>query len=269
MPEVDEGLNYLEHLRSESGRFVAALSGADPGARVPSCPDWDADDLLWHLARVQGSWGTIVRERLVTHEQVAARAWARPPTHHELVDQFLAHSAALVDALATTPDDLQVWTWAPDAQRVGFVRRRQAHEALIHRVDAELTAGSRTPLDPALADDGVDEVLRVMYGGEPAWGTFTADPRATVRAIATDSGSTWFLTIGRFFGTSPDGEEVDDRDLRVAATDPGTTSDAEVRGTAADLDCWLWRRPPLGAVELSGDPVVLAAFEATIGPGIG
>ena len=53
---------------------------------------------------------------------------------------------------------------------MGFVRRRQAHEALIHRIDAELTAGRRTPVDPLLGADGVDEALRVMYGGVPGVG---------------------------------------------------------------------------------------------------
>ena len=31
---------------------------------MPSCPDWNADDLLWHLAEVQWFWATIVRERV-------------------------------------------------------------------------------------------------------------------------------------------------------------------------------------------------------------
>src|SRR5205823_7007051 len=72
-------------------------------------------------------------------------------------------SRELADVLAATPPDTRAWTWSED-QTVGFIRRRQAHEALIHRVDAELTAGRRTPMDPGLSADGVDEALRVMYG---------------------------------------------------------------------------------------------------------
>ena len=44
---------------------------------------------------------------------------------------------------------------------------------MIHRVDAEIVAGRRTPMDPALSADGVDEALRIMYGGLPDWGSFT------------------------------------------------------------------------------------------------
>ena len=35
-----------------------------------------------------------------------------------------------------------------DDHTVGFIRRKQAHEALIHRIDAEVAAGNRTPMDP-------------------------------------------------------------------------------------------------------------------------
>ena len=55
--------DYLEHLRRESARFREVLADCDPTARVPGCPEWDADDLLWHLARVQWFWGTTVRTR--------------------------------------------------------------------------------------------------------------------------------------------------------------------------------------------------------------
>ena len=61
-------LDYLDHLRSDSDRFIDVLRRAPGDAPVPSCPDWDADDLLWHLGGVQWFWG---------------RSWpsgSRPPT---------------------------------------------------------------------------------------------------------------------------------------------------------------------------------------------
>ena len=54
---------YLDHIRRESARFREVLADCDPSARVPSCPDWDAADLLWHLAGVQLSWAKVVRHR--------------------------------------------------------------------------------------------------------------------------------------------------------------------------------------------------------------
>jgi hypothetical protein len=49
LPHTD----YLHHLRADSRRFREVLAACDPAARVPGCPDWDAGDLLWHLAGVQ------------------------------------------------------------------------------------------------------------------------------------------------------------------------------------------------------------------------
>ena len=54
---------YLAHIRDESARFREVLTVADPAARVPGCPDWDADDLLWHLTTVQQFWATMVIDR--------------------------------------------------------------------------------------------------------------------------------------------------------------------------------------------------------------
>ena len=45
---------------------------------------------------------------------------------------------------------------------LGWVRRRQGHEALIHRVDAEQAAGLASSIDPGLAEDGIEtDYLRV------------------------------------------------------------------------------------------------------------
>ena len=78
----------------------------------------------------------------------------------------------------------------PTITRVDFVRRRQAHEALIHRLDAELVAGDPTPVDRDLASDGVDEVLTIVHGELPSWATFTPD--GTVGTVETsDTDRTW------------------------------------------------------------------------------
>jgi hypothetical protein len=77
------------------------------------------------------------------------------------------------------------------------------------------------------------------------------------------------VTLGRFTGTDPDdGTSYDEADIHVADGDPGGAAGAEVAGDAADLDCWLWHRPPLQPVERSGDPEVLGGFESAIAPGI-
>jgi uncharacterized protein (TIGR03083 family) len=262
-------LDYLGHLARESALFGHAIDGAAQDARVPSCPDWNADDLLWHLAEVQWFWGTVVRDGL---DGAAAeeRKPDRPDGRAALMRFYLSVSADLGAALASADPETPAWTWSDD-RTVGFIRRRQAHEALIHRVDAELTAGRRRSLmDPALSADGADEVLRIMYGGDvPAWGTLTAEDSRTLRIQATDTGDSWLVALGQFTGTDPEEQKsYDQPGISVAAEDPGTAAAAIVRGPADDLDCWLWQRPPVTMPERSGDPDVLSAFDALISEGI-
>jgi len=264
---VPSDLDFVAHLTRESALFADAIRQAAPDAPVPTCPDWNADDLLWHLAEVQWFWATIVREKM-SRDQAQALKPPRPADRASLEEFYQDASRGLSQALAENPPDTAVWTWSDD-HTVGFIRRRQAHEALIHRIDAELTAGRRTPADPALSADGVDEALRVMYGSLPGWATFTAAPGQTLRLRATDTGDSWLLTLGRFTGTDPgDGTGYDEPDAQAAHQDPGTAAAAEVAGTAADLDCWLWHRPPMGPVGQSGDREVLDRYMAAIAPGI-
>ncbi|MGN6176341.1 MAG: maleylpyruvate isomerase family mycothiol-dependent enzyme [Streptosporangiaceae bacterium] len=260
-------LDYVDHLVRESARFAAAISEAPPEAPVPSCPDWNADDLLWHLAEVQWFWGTIVREGMTAVPEGQPTP-QRPGDRAGLAAFYDRVSHDLADVLAATPPDTAAWTWAAD-HTVGFIRRRQAHEALIHRVDAELAADRRTPLDRDLSADGVDEALRIMYGNLPPWGSFTPDGVGTLRLRASDTGDTWLVTVGRFTGTDPgDGTRYDEPDIHAADSDPGDPAAAEISGTAADLDCWLWHRPTFAPVTSSGDHEVLSRFESAIAPGI-
>jgi uncharacterized protein (TIGR03083 family) len=264
---VDSNLDYVAAVTRESARFAEAIGGAAPDVPVPTCPGWSADDLLWHLGEVQWFWAAVVRDEL-TRTQAEELKPPRPMDRAGLLEFFDRASHDLVDVLGAAPPDTTAWTWSDD-QSVAFIRRRQAHEALIHRVDAELTVGSRTPLDPALAADGIDEVLRIMYGGVPDWGTFTPDADGpTVRVQATDTGGSWLVTLGRFTGTAPDGTSYDEPAIHTADGDPGTKAEADVTGHAADVDCWLWHRPPLGTVGLTGDREVLTRLESAIASGV-
>lgn len=255
-------VDYNEHLVRESARFAEAIKLAAPEAAVPSCPEWKADDLLWHLGEVQYFWGSVVLDD-ADEKTAEQRKPDRPADRAALLDFYQQASERLAGALAGADPAAHAWTWSQD-QTVGFIQRRQAHEALIHRVDAELTAGQRTPLDPELAADGVDEGLRVMYGGCPVWGTITPEPGGPLLRIrATDTGNTWLVTLARFTGTDPeDGKSYDEPDIHVAASDTGEAAGAEISGAAADLDCWVWNRDQLGPVTQSGDQSLLGRFGA-------
>jgi len=261
-----KNIDYLTHIRVESARFVDVLRDAPPDARVPTCPDWSADDLLWHLGGVQWFWAAIVREAVTDPSSLEGPE--RPADRDGLLDFFGSATMALQKTLTdTAPDEIR-WTWSKE-QTAGFTRRRQAHEALIHRVDAELTAGAeRAVMDPVLCGDGVDEALRIMFGGTPPWGHTDPEPGATLRVIASDTDQSWLVSLGQFTGTDPEGTPHDEPDIVVADTDSDEETAVTVNGTAADLDCWLWGRPTVGELETSGDDQVQARFQEIITQGM-
>jgi uncharacterized protein (TIGR03083 family) len=254
---------YLHHIRDESARFRAALEACDPAARVPACPDWDAGDLLWHLgAGVQGFWADIVEQR----PQGPAEGRTdpeRPESYDEILARFDTDHARLVAALETADPADPAWTWASE-QTVGFTFRRQAHEALIHRVDAEQAAGlPLSDLDPALSVDGVAETLGVMIGGCPPWGSFAPLPHH-IRVDLTDADTSIWVQLGRFTGTDPDsGTTYDDEDIQVV-DDPGTEPDATVAGPAATINLWLWKRGDDSEIKVTGDRGIYDRFRVIV-----
>jgi len=258
--------DYLTAIRRESARFRDVLAGCDPAAPVPSCPDWTAADLLWHLTTVQHWWEAMVTNRPQTAEEMGYEEPARPEAYDALLAAYDdAHAAFLAAIEAADPTEpAYSWSARPGDHVVGFTYRRQAHEALIHRIDAELTAGALTAMDTALATDGVDETLDLMYGHLPAWGTFDPQPRHVEFRI-TDAGTSVWTRLGIFSGSAPDGEVfADEQDMHVVP-DPGVEADAVVTGTAADLDAWLWHRRDDAGISLTGDAAALDHARAVLG----
>ncbi len=258
---------YLTALDRETRRFREVLAVAPSGAQVPSCPDWDVEDLLWHLGgEVQAFWATVIAGRPgVPH---GWREQDRPEGRSALLDVLdRSHEDLVLRLRGAHPDD-PAWSWAADRRlhTVGFTMRRQAHEAMIHRVDAEMATGEPTPLDPRLATDGIVECLEWMYGEHPAWGHFDDDGRRVV-VEASDTGRRVLVGLGRLTGHDPEeGEDVDEDDLRVLDPDvDGGQGDATISGPAEALDLWLWHRGPADALTTKGDAQVLDDLTAILG----
>ena len=256
---------YVDHLRHESALFRTAALAADPAARVPGCPEWDATDLLWHLAEVQWHWAEAVEKRPAKPDETAMPP--RPATREDVLAFFDDSHRRLVAALEAAQPGDEAWNWSSD-QTVGFILRRQAHEALVHRVDAEQTAGAVSPVDPVLAADGVHEVLDVMLGGMPDWGHWEPLPHV-LRVDCTDTGDQFWVRLGVFSGTDPDSGTTyaDEEDLHVVAApdDAETQPDVVVDGPAAALDLWLWDRGDDAEISVAGDREVFERFRAIAG----
>jgi len=236
---------YVAAVRAETAALVDAAERAGTGAPVPSCPEWTVSDLLAHVGRVQ-NWAATVVERRAT-EQIRFRELERPP---EDADARIAYVRAggerLADALAGVAPDVALWTFVTEgtgAGTAGFWQRRQACEAAIHRVDAQLAAGEAAPVDAALAADGIDELLTVM--GPHAFGERVAGEAATLHLHCTDREGEWLVRI------TGDGFEVERAH---------TKGDVAVRGPASELFLLVHNRRGPEGLEIFGDGSLLGRW---------
>jgi hypothetical protein len=131
-----------------------------------------------------------------------------------------------------------------------------ALETAVHRVDAELGAGSEvTPVDADVAVDGLDEVLGPImtgYTADPTW-EFVPDGRVValetsvrhaVRRLHLGTGSHGAGWIYR-------GGENGGADLRITAP-------------ASDLYLWTWGRAPREVLTIEGDETLVDLVRDTV-----
>src|SRR5699024_11913377 len=84
-------------IRQESDRLATALTSADRDQQVPTCPEWTADDLLWHLTEVHEFWSEILGTGATTEEEVMAIEAAKAPRPEDR-DALLERRAAASEA---------------------------------------------------------------------------------------------------------------------------------------------------------------------------
>lgn len=255
-------------IRQESDRFGSVLAVTDPAARVPTCPDWSAAELAWHLAHVHRFWAEVLTRPVLTDEEMEQleQSMPQPPGDvAEVLRQREAATDALLEQLAAHPDDQEhVWSWWEPDQTVGFTRRMQTYEATIHRIDAELTAGVEvSPIADDVAAGAVQHCVDVMWGWQPPWGTWA--PLAVVALEATDTDERWLVEVGHWTGTGPESGNDFDWPRAVAAPE-GSEPVATVRAPVAQLARWAWGRR--GTVETSGADHAVAALDRLITHGI-
>jgi uncharacterized protein (TIGR03083 family) len=184
----------------------------------------------------------IVRDRV---QERPRRDFEGPSDPAALVAWYSEGLGQLVDVLrAASPED-EFWSWMPAPTPLAFWARRQAHETAVHRLDAELAAGSPTPFVERAAADGVDEWLLV------------ASPRVrvpdgrgrTVNFAATDTAGAWRV-------------ELRDEGLRVERDVAG--GDCELRASASDLLALVTNRRDAAGLDVSGDAGLLEIWRRSV-----
>jgi uncharacterized protein (TIGR03083 family) len=226
---------HLASVEEQLDLFVAALDGTPLDRPVPSCPDWTVRDLAEHVDGFNGFWTHVLCEG------TGAEKPDFPPLEgDDAVTWFRASADRLLDALRATPLDAEVWTWVPDEQNVAFIRRRATQELAIHRIDAQLAAGSPTPIDAAVAEDNVAEIV-LMIPHAPN-GPPEGDGERTLGLHPTDLDEDLVLTLQ---GGGP----------ALERTRAGG-ADLVLSGTMSDLALLLNGRPTQGEVARAGDEAV-------------
>ena len=232
----------LEHIERDATRILelATKMATLPAheQRIPSCPDWTLADLANHLGRVYAM--VTVALQGDPDEVLDRRTIPERPAEQSPADWLHDRLDVLLGLLRARTEDDRAWNFAEGTGApVGFWWRRQAHETLIHRVDAELAAGAEVePVDPAFAADGIGDFLLIGGHKQVSWEDLQLGDDLSVHLHATDtSDAEWTIDTGN----------------RVYAT-AHLKADVAVRGPAWALDLWLWRRGSAGSTSDTGMP---------------
>lgn len=249
---------YFARLRERLGEefrlLRVAVTAADRGTRVPSCPDWDVDQLAHHVA------GAYLHKVECIRQGKFPEDWPPETLDPDPVAVLDEAFAALTEAFDEHRPGDPAATFLEADQTVGFWIRRMCHETVVHRLDAELAAGLEfAPVPADIALDGVDEFLGLFMGAATRQWTASytevldgADPRPLAIAAA---GEAWTLT------TSGSGVEVS---RGSAPTDNPMLENpaAVVSGEPTEVLLWLWGRAADRAVRREGDAVLIDQLQA-------
>jgi len=240
---------YLRELDTDFQRLRAVVAGhlAQP---VPSCPEWTGEQLVRHVAEVYLHKSECMRRNDFP------RPWPPDLSGEEPMALLDRAYAELAGEFAARTPDAPAATWYEPEQTAGFWARRMAQETVIHRIDAELTAGAPVqPISAELAVDGVDEVLtRFLDYGSHRWQEDfvrsipdTSQPPVLVRT----PGRGWLVRA------TPDG-------VLVEPAHPGAAAPATVTGPPTPLLLWLWNRGGADEVTVAGDEQLVAGMRALL-----
>ncbi|AXX28732.1 maleylpyruvate isomerase N-terminal domain-containing protein [Actinosynnema pretiosum subsp. pretiosum] len=253
--------------------LLAVAARGRPELQVPACPGLNLGETARHVGSTQ---------RMVLARVDGSTTWQHEPgPAQDLAGYLLEGVTPLVAALrASDPAEPCDAMWSADrrkeptplsrstrpgcadsgsrtaAQRgparqdLAFWVRRLAHEATVHRMDAQAAAGIELdPVDEDVALDGVDEVLSLWLGHRLDVLGVRGTREGSVLLRAGDHA--WLARTGPAPATH-----------RVAS--PGERGDGVVTGTPVALYRWLWGRVPDREVAPRGDRDAIAQLWALL-----
>lgn len=236
---------HLEGLRAALVSFVRYADRAGLEAPVPTTPDWTVRRLVAHQGMVH-RWaaGQLRGEEPLDTSSLERQGLGAP----DPLDWLREGAVELAQAITETPPDCDalVFLAGVEADRPfrarDFWARRQCHETTIHAVDALSASLGRYPkasetwIDPALALDGIDELL-TGFMPRPVSRLRAAEPMAVAVLPEPAPGvarPSWLVEVGP-------GQPVT---TRAGASQADALEDADIvlRGSPVALYLTLWNR---------------------------
>ena len=156
--------SHAEHVQAagvEIVRMADVLRDGDMSTPVRTCPGWNLAELTAHTGGLHRWVAAMVRdlsERRYDRDGMDMGLPADPSGYPTWLEEG---AKVLSEALLSHDPQAPVSWWARDGQ-VRFWSRRQLHETVVHRVDAELALGVPVLIDEDVAADGVEEFLDVL-----------------------------------------------------------------------------------------------------------
>jgi uncharacterized protein (TIGR03083 family) len=118
-------MDRIAIIRTEAQRFAEVLAAAAPDARCPTCPDWNASDLLWHLTEVHYFWAGVLSQDARTDADIATVEKAKPERPTDIADLLTLReqaTTALLEQLDGLDDTEPRWSWLPTSISGGWSR---------------------------------------------------------------------------------------------------------------------------------------------------
>jgi uncharacterized protein (TIGR03083 family) len=241
---IDHAFDFASIVEGEAAKMVSAVTRGPLEARVPGCPDWSLGELAIHVGQVH-RWATGIVQTGEPGDMDAG-----PANAADSATYLAAGVGPLVAALRAAEQTAPCWNFTRANLTKAFWLRRQAHETVAHRWDAESAVGAATPIDAAMASDAIDEwahalVRRVVGRAKLDLSGFVGD----VHLHCTDVDGEWTF-------------EVVDGAFTVHTGH--TKAAAAVRGEANDLFLYLMNRVSVDRVERFGDTDLIDRWLAAV-----
>jgi len=220
-------------LETEGNRLLSVAT-ADLDADIPSCPGWQAANLLGHVANGWEAFRIIMESGSIDPPDFGT--FAQVPEDHDEIPEFARERLALLVPVVAHADPTgPIWSWTGPVT-LAFFQRRAHFETLVHRLDAELATGDRTPIDPSVGVDGVDELFSTLLAG-------VTDnlPSGSLHLHQTDGDGELMLQVS---------------DGTIAVSHEHAKGDAALRASGEDLLTSMWGRRSIDGLELFGDRAV-------------